>query len=223
MSRVLRNTDLFKTLSEGTVRRYSKKQSIPTSHQNGFFYTIAEGYIKRYQVTNEGTESIQAIHGPGDAFPLRNLYDYMFQMNVSSLDGEPFYEAHTDTKLYAWNQTEFMDLVEKNPKLLKDLHLIADYQLQSHNQLLENMNRRVANRRIAHQLAHYAEVFGADEGDNVKTIDLPLTHQLLGSILDLARETVTMNMNRLQERGLISVNKKRITIHDYEALKKAAF
>lgn len=50
-------------------------------------------------------------------------------------------------------------------------------------------------------------------------IDLPLTHQELGNFCGISREGTNQLINELKRKGILSVNKRKITVHDLSFLK----
>ena len=57
--------------------------------------------------------------------------------------------------------------------------------------------------------------------DLLASADIPLTHELLATMLGVRRPTVTLVVGSLQRAGLIQEQRGRITIHDRERLEAA--
>jgi CRP/FNR family transcriptional regulator len=74
-----------------------------------------------------------------------------------------------------------------------------------------------AYRRVAHLLVYFAALYGQQTDSGVKLV-VPLTHQDIGDMLDLSRETVSREMAKLKTRGLIASD-KTIVIPDVDALR----
>jgi Mn-dependent DtxR family transcriptional regulator len=50
----------------------------------------------------------------------------------------------------------------------------------------------------------------------------PVTHEFLAAMLGVQRTTVSLGAGELQQRGLISISRGRVTIRDREGLKRRA-
>ncbi len=213
------NSPLYSLLENGTKRTLPKAQVV-----YGFggqaVHLLESGYVKRYLITKEGAKSIQVIYGPGDFLPLTPIYKELFNMDIYNGPEEYYYEAITPVVLYSVSINELTESAKINPELYKDLFYAAGVRLNSYIHRLESISLGVANKKIGHQLCYLANIFGKKDEQGV-TIQLPLTHQTIAEILDMARETITLRISRLQEKGLISIEKQLITIHDLEALRKS--
>ncbi len=181
---------------------------------------IKSGYIKRYLITKEGMKGIQVIYGPNDVFPLTPVFRTVYGLSFYSGPEHYYYESMTKIEIYSVEQAALQEALADNPLIYQDLFYAAGLRLNSYIHRLESMALRVANRKVAHQLVHFAEIFGKKD-DKCITILVPLTHQSLADVLNLARETVTHCLIRLQEQGLIKID-KQITVLDIEKLKQAA-
>jgi len=68
--------------------------------------------------------------------------------------------------------------------------------------------------RIARLLLDLAEESGTN------AIEKTLTHQTIAQMIGASRETVSRAMKEFQEAGLITVERRRISVGDREALEK---
>lgn len=60
--------------------------------------------------------------------------------------------------------------------------------------------------------------YGIKKSDGI-LIDLPLTNQELGNFCGTTRESTNHLLNELKREGIISINKRKITIHDLQYLR----
>ncbi|MDO8265874.1 MAG: Crp/Fnr family transcriptional regulator [Candidatus Saccharibacteria bacterium] len=210
-------TTLHKLLLTGKSYKVPKGQVIGLFEDTSRINIIKSGYIERYLITKEGEKGIQVIYGPSNIFPLTPVYREIFAMNIYSGPEQYYYESMTELEIFSISISELKEAAEKDPTIYKDLFYEAGLRLNSYIHSLESQSLRVANKKISHQLMYLAEIFGNKSDDGV-TIDLPLTHQNLADMLNLARETVTNCIVRLQEKNLIHDSSKHITIIDLEKL-----
>jgi CRP/FNR family transcriptional regulator len=120
-----------------------------------------------------------------------------------------YYEAVTDAELYSAGRTALLEAAEANPSLYKDVLREAGRRLQSNIQQLENIALKSAYYRLAHQLVYLVRQFGEAGGDGI-ALCIPLTHQDLADILSLSRETVSREMAKLREHGLVAADSELI-------------
>ncbi len=213
---------LYKILLNGKHMRLPKGQVISVFDDNAMISLIKSGYVKRYLITREGTKGIQVIYGPDDMFPLTPVYKNIFKMDIYTGPEQYYYESITDLDIYSITQTQLQEALNENPLIYKDLFYIAGLRLNSNIYRMENMSLRVANRKIAYQLLYLSKKFGEHNPDNSVMIKVPLTHQTLADILNLARETVTNCMSYLLENGTIKTVGKNIIIADMDKLTRSA-
>jgi CRP/FNR family transcriptional regulator len=210
---------LRELLSKGKRQNVPKGQVLQFSEHDKYLSLIESGYIKRYSIDSDGSQGIQIINGPQEIFPLTPVFKTFFDIDISGGDPDTYYyEAMTDTVLYSIGQKMLQTAAEHDPLIYKNLLAASAVRFQSNIQRMENMSLRTTHRRIAHLLAFFAEKFGKQENQQI-AIQVPLTQQTIGSLLNVARETVTRKLTRLEEKGLISSSGKIIIVHDLNKLK----
>lgn len=199
-------TNLASQLRNHTQKQLPKGHALYFSDDTTTIAIIDSGYVKRYLITNDGSQSIQAIYGPGDIFPLTPIFRILFDQALYTGQETLYYETMTPVTLHAMSKEAFKEIVASDPSLYKDLMSVCGVRLRSNIQRLENMALKSALKQVAHQLVFMAEQFGTPNPDGTITIEVPLTHQTIANSLSLARETVTQAINRLVERELIQTD-----------------
>lgn len=215
------SVNLRKELVKSRLVTVPKGEVIHRSDNGLKFFMIASGYIKRYLVTNEGTLSIQGIYGPGYIFPLTSIYKLVLDQKLYRGPEIYYYETLCPSKIHFIEEEEFRQIIERNPNLYRDLFAVAGSRLRSNIQEIENMSLRNAYARVAHQLLYFSRTFGVSNGETVQ-IPVPLTHETLAAVLNLARETVSQSISHLREEKLIKTN-KYIMVLDSERLEQVAY
>lgn len=210
---------LRELLLKGKKHVFKKGMPINISNDGVYLTYIETGYVKRFQITSDGTESVQAIFGSNEIFPLNTVLKSLFNFGINPHKSIINYEAITQVVIYSVTEEEFLNEAEKTPLIYKDLLYVAAMRLRSNINRLESTSMRVANRKVMHRLLFLCERFGKETNIGIK-IELPLTHQLLADCLSLARETVTLSIDRLKEKGLIETEGKFIIVPDVEKMLK---
>lgn len=216
----LAKSPLMQLLQNGRRHKLPKGQILQFSYDQLLLSVVKTGYIKRYSITDDGSESIQSIYGPENIFPLTPVYKTIFNKDIYHGQEAFHYEALTPASIFSIDQSTLEEALNENPIIYKDLLFVAGVRLGSNIQNLENMSLGTAQGRVAHLLVYFADVFGQKSSEGI-TIELPLTHQTLANALNLARETVTHSLIHLQEKELI-VSGKNIVVPDLDKLRTEA-
>jgi CRP-like cAMP-binding protein len=201
-----------------TVR---KNQVFQSSDHREVFTLIDTGYIKRYAITNDGSQSIQSIYGPEFMYPLTLVFDKILDQKIYTGRESFYYETMTPSKLITIDLPSLKNLVDDDPMLYREILQVAGRRFHSNIHNLENLSLENVHKRLAHSIAHHAEMFGVETSNGIK-IELPLRQQDFASILDVARETVSVNMKVLREKKLIK-GTTNLTVVDLEKLLDEAY
>src|SRR5690348_8114558 len=115
--------NLHHLLSSGRHYKLAKHQVFQSSDDRfrPLVNMVKSGYIKRYEIANDGSLSVQAIYGPGDVFPLTLVFKSLFNQNVYDGPEIIYYETITDTELYSQDINLVTEAVKENPMLYRDL------------------------------------------------------------------------------------------------------
>jgi CRP/FNR family cyclic AMP-dependent transcriptional regulator len=131
-----------------------------------------------------------------------------------------FYEAMTETTVYTIKVDDLAEAVKDNPLLYKDLLRETGRRLHTILNNLENITLKPAESRVAHQLIHFADLFGEQTKTGIR-VPIPLTAQDIADILRLERNDVDQSLVDLRERHLIKFN-KYVIIPDIDKLREEA-
>jgi CRP/FNR family cyclic AMP-dependent transcriptional regulator len=213
--------ELVAILLKGRQYKIPKGQIIQSTEDRRVFNLLHTGHVKRYLISNDGSYGVQVIYGPGDVFPITLAYSAIFEREINSGPETYYYEAMTNCELYTIDEIALKEAVNKNPILYKDLFGVAGTRLHSTLHGLENLTLSNSYHRVAHEILYMAERFGQKGVSGIK-ISVPLTHQDIGDILSLTRETVSTSMVQLRKKNLIKTNKS-ILVPNIEALRDEAY
>jgi CRP-like cAMP-binding protein len=174
----------------------------------GVFY-IHEGYVKAYNISNDGDTQLIAILGPGEIFPLH----WAFDGENDSL----FFETMSEVTCSLLPKTDFKPVVLNDKHLLQVAvaTLLASYRFS--HQRIQNLQLRTAQERLAFRLLYLADNFGVKKGKTTE-IDVPIVYQDLADAVALTRETTNRIMLQFSNDGLISRSDHSLTIENYSKL-----
>ncbi len=211
----LASVKLFHELDIGEIRAFAelvREKNYPRSSVIVFeddpgdsFFIVQTGRVKVVKVSDDGREVILAVLGPGEYFG-----------ELALIDNRPR-SAHViameDTILLVLRREDFRKRVEASPQVAWALLTELSRRLRETDQkFYDNIALDVPG-RICRLLLDAAAV-----GDGV-AIDKPLTHQVIAQMIGASRETVSRNMKDFQEAGWISVERRRISLRNLDALR----
>jgi CRP/FNR family cyclic AMP-dependent transcriptional regulator len=172
------------------------------------FY-IESGFIKVYSVNSRGEEYILVVYGPGEIFPSLWL--------PRRARRSVFYEALAPSTLLRAYPEDLEAALRANVELSFEM---VERSLEQHGIFIDRINNlqyKFARERLVYCLLYLARRFGVPAGKGYE-IGLKISHQVLASNINLSRESVGRELDRLVRKGMIVINKGRIVLRDVPAL-----
>jgi CRP-like cAMP-binding protein len=178
-------------------------------------YAILSGRVGINTVSREGKELFLNILDPGEVFG-----------EIAVLDGKERTagaKAIRPTKLISIGRSEFLQFLERHPKLSLRLIEVLCERLRWTSDIIENTIFLQIPRRLAKRLVTLVERLGrpVDPGNDKAgiRIDMKLSQEDLGNMLGVTRESINKGLRSLQQSGVLSHEAGYIIVHDLEALK----
>lgn len=204
-------TSLFSEPNAPPIQ-FVKKAAIifNTGDPLGRLYLIKEGYIKIYRLSEEGRETTSYLLGPGELLGIRTLL---------SKEDRTFHtaEALTALKVQTISRKETFERIAIDPEILIELLQAYRDRLALTEKKFESFIYASTTARVAIFLADCARKFGIRIGKEIE-IGLELTHQRIAEFVGAFRETVTLSLHRLEDEGIIRVNRGKVTVLSLEKL-----
>lgn len=199
--------DLF---AAGKQSHYKKGEIIldPSQPSNDIYY-VEEGYVKTYTITEDGNVNLHVIYRPKKIFPLRYA--------ILDIPAHAYYEAVTDVSLRRIPKDVFTQALESNHSLAMILLKKVTAMFDDYVTKLNNLQFTSTYKRLISMLIYFAEGFSEKEGDNI-IVNIPLTHQDLANLSNMARETVSRELETLKGKGIIEIKDHHIIITNMEQL-----
>jgi CRP/FNR family transcriptional regulator len=172
-------------------------------------YMLRSGALKAYVTSPDGEEQILAFYSPGDVIGLESMADGRRSRNVVTLAASEVCRVPVDTLAQACGRSSDLQstLVEGMGREIQRL------------QGMLRLERMPADRRIALFLLNQARRQGRDtEQQGRRVVSLPMSRGEIGRFLDLATETVSRCLTRLQASGAIRISRNDIELLDIKAL-----
>jgi CRP/FNR family cyclic AMP-dependent transcriptional regulator len=198
--------------SKGQPITYPKGEVIIGNDEepDGVYY-IHTGYVKIYSVSDDGDEYIHIILGPGELFPL--IWAYI-NVQASSLFSETISEVVTWRISREW----FNTFAKSDLELSYAMGQQIARQYQAYSDRVDNLEYKKASERVIYRLLFLASRFGSWDKRRYLTIQAPLTHELFANTINLARESVSREFEKLEADDLIVQEGHNIHIMDVKAL-----
>ena len=183
-------------------------QTLISPHEEpaGIFFLL-EGRVKQYDISARGDEVVLNVFKPPAFFPMS--YAINRSPNVY------FYQAETPVDFRQAPHDAVVKFVKDNPDVLFDL-LGRVYQgLDGILGRLAHLMGGSARSRVLYELLIESRRFGTPRG---KGVAIYLNESDLAARAGLARETVSREIHKLKDEGLISIIKNEIWINDIDRL-----
>ena len=190
-------------------RHYKKKEVIFLEEDtNQYMYIILEGKVKVLRNGENGKSQIMSIHKAGDFFGEMSLIDSMTEPATVV--------AKEDCTLIIISKRDFKKLLlyrEFSEQLLE----ILCTRLRSAWARMEWLTLVNASDKVKMVLKFLADNHGQRENGHVK-IKLRLTHEELGELAGISRETISRELNKLKKKGSLLAAKGHILINQHSEI-----
>jgi CRP-like cAMP-binding protein len=189
-------------------RHYRKGQILVHAHDDpSHVFHLLEGRVKQYDISYRGDEVVLNVFKPPAFFPMS------YAMNKTP--NAYFFEAETDIELKLAPIDDTVGFLKSNPDVTYDLLSRVYKGTDGLLGRLAHLMAGSARSRVLYELLIEARRFGTPRG---KGVAISLTESDIGAHAGLARETVSREIHKLKEEGLISVIKNEIWVNDIEHL-----
>jgi len=171
-------------------------------------YTVRSGAIKTYVILQSGEEQVIGFHTPGDIVALDAIESGRYVCNAMVLD---------TSCVCPLPYEQLCRLTASSPEVQQRLIKKMSRRIVDHEGLLLILGQKTAEQRMAAFLLHHSKRqrrLGLSEVD----INLPMSRADIASYLALAVETVSRVLTRLQDAGLLKVQRSRVRILNLENL-----
>ena len=174
-------------------------------------YFVETGFVKVYSINDRGDELIRLIYGQGELFPL--AWGYL------GVNSELYYEALAETLAWRASQDRFLMLLQCNVEASFAIACQMALQLHIYSGRLENLEYGRSRERVVYRLLFLAGRFGVRRGRRV-VITAPITHDIVAKSINLVRESVSREIEKLEAKGIVEHSNRHIIITDLERLRQ---
>jgi len=217
----LEQINLFRDLGPEDIDRIDKISSMRTHDKGKFIYfpeepskvvfLLKSGRVKIGSYSNDGKEIIKAILEPGEIFG---------ELAIAGQDNRQDFAQviDNDVKICAIHKEEMLRMLESMPRLnLKMTHLIG-LRLQRMERRFESLIFKDAKDRIVDLIKDLVLSKGKKIGFEY-AVKHKLTHQDMANLTATSRQTVTIVLNELRDKGILDFDRRSIIVHEMDQLK----
>jgi CRP/FNR family transcriptional regulator len=193
------------------VRYPARAQIFREGERARAVHVLCTGQVKLFATSREGKVMILKIAWPGDV------------LGLSALLNEDVYEVTAETlepcQLKTMRREEFLEFLDGHSEAGRHSlqSMASEYQTAFRDARRLSLSTSAAA-KLAALLLDFAQ--RAACGQNANRFTMALTHEELGNIAGLSRETVTRLLGKFQKEGLIKVKGSSIAIADPERFAK---
>lgn len=175
-------------------------------------YFIRKGWAVRYITLADGRRQILSFALPGDILGLHAGFRRKLTYSAASI---------TPLEVGVVMPVRMLEIARRFPILSAALNWCTAREFAILGDQALRLGRMTAYERISHlilELYYRQSIIDGIDGD---WMEFPLTQAELADALGLSLVHVNRQMMRLKREGLIEVTRRRMRIHDLEALKRA--
>lgn len=177
-------------------------------------YILKKGFVKLYDIDDQGNEKVLHIIKPGLLFPLVFYSD-------DERGAQWFYSALTDCELYVLSADGMHDEMRSDNELT--YYMLNQFSREIHEILvrLSSLGKSNTSVKLVAALKYLGKWLSTPRPGPWKRIAFPVNHQLLADMTGVSRESASIAMKELQDAGYIRY--KRQTILEVHFSKLAAW
>ncbi len=170
-------------------------------------FFLIKGAVKLSRVYESGEEITVALLRENSVFGVLSL--------LTLQKSDRFYHsvAFTPVELLSVPTEQVEKAMHADPELAMAMMRGLSSRILQTEMMIETLAHRDMGSRLVSFLLILCKDFGMPSTEGI-TVDLKLSHQAIAEAIGSTRVTVTRLLGELRENGLISIHKKKITVHN---------
>lgn len=175
-------------------------------------YAVRDGFLKTYDLSNDGGEQINGFHMSGELIGLDAISAERHVCNAVALE-------NCEICIIPFERLE--TLLHEIPSLMRQFHRLMSHEIATDHGMMMLLGTLSAERKLAVFLLDLSRRLRA-RGFSPTVFRLSMSREEIGNYLGLKLETVSRTFSKLQEETLIVVNRRNLTIRDLPGLEQLA-
>jgi CRP/FNR family transcriptional regulator, cyclic AMP receptor protein len=190
--------------------KYKKGQILVRPDDNlGKIILEKAGYARVYKITDNGREISWPIFRP--------MWMYSAISALMEQKNEYYVEAINNLEAWVVPVADFKKFLEEKKELGKEIYKSLMEDLLQLSEKLEKIIFAEALAKVAILIEELAKNFGEKKGNEI-IINFNVPHRVLASITGLTRETVTLQILKMQKDKILENRGRNIVIKDMKRL-----
>jgi len=181
-------------------RSYNSKDYINKEGDSAlYYYQIVKGKVKQNSYNEEGKEFIHNILGENQSFgePMLFVEEYYIMNSV----------CITNVDLIRLSKSNFMELLEKNPKVCQEMNACFSQRIYFKEIMLQSMSSQNPILRLK-GLLNYLKSYYAEDCEQCFHIEF--TRQQIANLTGLRVETVIRALKKMEKQGELKIDNRKI-------------
>lgn len=175
-------------------------------------HVVLDGWACRQKVAADGRRHIPALLLPGDIGDIDSLHVRRLDYSVTTL---------TPCTLAVIDRAAALELIERHPSIGQALMWLTFVENATLAEWNFGLGRRTAKEHLAHLFCELLIRLSAVGRAEANGYPMPLSQGELADVLGLTSVHVNRVLQPLRGEGLIELQAQRLTVRDWDGLKKA--
>jgi CRP-like cAMP-binding protein len=195
----------------GTTRQLARSETLflQGQHQDGIV-VVESGLIRSFYTAPSGRQITLAYWHPGNFVGGPHLFGGVCMWGAIAA------RKSIVTHLPA---TALRELAREIPDLALELIDALAFKARCYSSLAQMLGTRSLFERLVHVLMHLATTHGMAERDGQISVAVAFSHAEIANLIGSTRQWVTISLNRLQKRGIISQRRGMMVIRKPDLLR----
>lgn len=197
------------------IRRYFQSKSLKEFkrgtvilHQGDIspcIFFVKEGFIRVYDIDENGNQKLIMIFGKDNLFPNPRLSDDRFPSAY-------YWETMVDSKIYCAGAEEMIEDIRSDSVLSYNLYMHAAKIIGTLHERILSLLQTFTSQKIPMVLKSLVDYAGRIDEMGFGHLDIVVSHQDIASLGSVARETASLEIKRLKDKGLIKYQGRKMVI-----------
>ncbi|MEU5880362.1 Crp/Fnr family transcriptional regulator [Spirillospora sp. NPDC047279] len=201
--------------ARGRVRTFEHGEVLFTEGESSTWVAVLlAGRVKAYSCHERGGEALLAVREPG-----------VLLGEVAAIDGLPrsaTVSALEPVRVLALTADEFMGFLSAHGRVSILIMRMLCHRWRDADRKRVEFGMFDATGRVAQRLVELAERFGVPHERESVRITLNLSQEELAGWVGASREAVSKALRTLRRHGWIETGRRRVIVHDLQALRRHA-
>ncbi|HEU4830826.1 MAG TPA: Crp/Fnr family transcriptional regulator [Candidatus Saccharimonadales bacterium] len=169
-------------------------------------FIVRDGVIRAYTINSSGEELIVSFFCKGDILPLPWLLD-------TTSNSLFYYDAVSDVRVLTVAKKDFLAYLMNSKKTLRTMLNFLNKQYAALLLRITGLEQARAIEKIAFTLYYLMFRFGVEKSPGVFVVNIKLSQIMVANLVGLTRESTTMNLGTLKDKGIIEYKRSTYIIH----------